>query len=301
MALNIGSKIYRNMQEQVAENGKDILKIYQILDGLNVQDNVITIDSFPYTLTEEELKVVNQPVAFIIYNNNLYIKKEENSGILYFDIVFSVSQSTVLSFSTYEISITKASGYATISINNYETYNTTQIDTKLADKANLTYVNSQLALKASLAGANFTGGISAPEIIENMSGYSITQKTIENMEINPIYGGIVKNGNKLTCIYFAKITRRDTASYGSICSFNIPAEVANKLYPTQLGVVVNSLGPKVVGAYSSQNSKVDLNSIAIKGTNSFELFLYGLASLVVDTEYQIRYEVTFLLSDNLAS
>ena len=54
--LNIGSKIYRNLPEQVAENMKQIGKIWEKLDGLDVYDNVIIIEDLD-PLTPEQLEI----------------------------------------------------------------------------------------------------------------------------------------------------------------------------------------------------------------------------------------------------
>ena len=53
-----------------------------------------------------------------------------------------------------------------------------------------------------------TGNITAPSIIENMSGYSMTvSDTTTNVTLTNIYSSMVKNGNKLTIVFFCKIKR----------------------------------------------------------------------------------------------
>ena len=43
--LSIGNKKYRNLQEQVSFNSEQIDKIFETLDGLNVQDNVVYVSN----------------------------------------------------------------------------------------------------------------------------------------------------------------------------------------------------------------------------------------------------------------
>ena len=148
---------------------------------------------------------------------------------------------------------------------------------------------------------NISGNLTADSIIENMSGYSFSPRTLANVNITNVYCGIVKNGNKLTVVQFFKIERTGSASYGAVGEFNIPSEVANKLYPTQIGVVTNALSSKIVSFFKDPQTTVELKTIVIKGTNLFQNFLYGLGNLELNVEYQCRLETTFLLSDNLAS
>lgn len=148
---------------------------------------------------------------------------------------------------------------------------------------------------------NFEKAITSPSIVEDMEGYSFSKNTIENATMNVIYAGVVKNGNKLTFALLIEFTRTGTLSFGDIGTFSIPSSVASKLYPAPLTPLNDSLGAKVVNFYASYNTKVAIDSVAIKGTNSIYFRIYGLSSLTQDTKYQARIEVTFLLSDNLAN
>ena len=122
----------------------------------------------------------------------------------------------------------------------------------------------------------------------------ITQQTI--------YAGVCKNGNKLTFVHFLKIQRASGgATYGSIDFFGIPAAIAAKIYPTPLGGVTDVIAAFKAYAYSDTQNSVALNALARKGANGILFFLYGMNQLTDDTEYQIRFELTLLLSENLAA
>lgn len=161
-------------------------------------------------------------------------------------------------------------------------------------------------LKTDTLDTSSASEISAQKpVVEVMNGYSvsITQKT--GITNTPIYVSAVKNGNKLTLVYFASIIRTSAISgFTLLCNFYIPSSVGTKLSPTtiasnpfidyrKIGVVNKSTGAFVdlgLGFYKSSNTQI--NILAISGT---------LDALALNTEYLIRYETTFLLSENLAS
>lgn len=164
-------------------------------------------------------------------------------------------------------------------------------------------VDGNLTASGTIDGASVTGD----EIVEKMSGYSFYQEAKEGITLNPVYCGVVKNGNKLTFVIFGKATRtgdvaNDFAPFGF---FIIPDIVANKLYPTPLGSQTNAILSKTIQLFSSTNSKVDCNIVVNKVTypsqNRVQTYVYGMSNLTLNTEYQYRIEMTFLLSNNLAS
>ena len=291
-----------SMPQQVQKNKDDIAEIKVVIDGLDSLDNVIIVPDISHIMTAEELKSVKQPVCFIVYDNHIYIKKKEESGNAYFDIVFSIIATTVISFQSSEIEVNLSNGALGIVNSNVSTYSNTKVDELLALKTSYTYVDTELAKKASLTGANFTGAITAPSIVENMSSlYRFVPASITGFTITNVYCGAVKNGNKLTFVQFFKITRTGDTNYGTLGSFQLPADVAAKLYPTPLGVVDTALASQVISFFSDPQTCVDIKTITRKGTNSIENFGYGLTALTLNTEYQARIETTFLLSDPLNS
>lgn len=296
----IDGKAHRNMPEQVAKNQEDIKKIFQILDGLNIQDNVVVIDDITVPLTLTELEIINREVAFLVYNDQLFIKKNQDASTAYFDVVFSISGSSVITFTAKEIQVTLSNGGLNLITSTFYSYSKDEMDTLLGAKASISYVDTALLAKANLNGANFTGAITAPSIIENMSGYSFTKKSSDtDKTLTYLYAGVCKNGNKVTFVVFVKVTRLQTITVNSIPlgTFSIPSSVADKLYPYQ-GNWLNTL--KVYGA-NTYVSGVEIPCLITKGTNAISIQLNGVnTAMTAETEYLIRVEQTFLLSDNLA-
>ena len=156
---------------------------------------------------------------------------------------------------------------------------------------------------------NIAGNFTADSIIENMTGYSFTDTGSDaTITITPVYAGVVKNGNKLTFVYAFKATRLDTiTSYAGsrrVGNFSYPYEVAQKLYPafsaTGFGDVY---GAKKVTAIKIADITANVDLFAMLGAwsiTSNALTLLNLNDLALNEEYYIRFEDTFLLSDNLA-
>ena len=235
MPLNIGDKTYRNMQEQVAYNSEQIKKIFETLDGLNVQDNVIVVPDMSYILSQEELEIVNKEVAFIVYNNQLYIKKTQSASSAYFDIVFTITSGAAITFNSKEIEVTLSNGALGLTTLTESTYSTTQIDNKVSPKADKTYVDAQLALKADLAGADFTGAVTAPTFEQSQANWSANVSvtpSITNGIFALIYGRFEVINNVLYYVFLYKITASggNVASGNFSNSFSFPAEIASKIY-----------------------------------------------------------------------
>lgn len=150
------------------------------------------------------------------------------------------------------------------------------------------------------------GTITGDEIVENMAGYSYYHSVQDGITLNPIYCGVVKNGNKLTLVIFGKAQRTgDIANnFAEFGVFIIPKTVADKIYPTPLGNQTNAVLSKTIQLFSAPNSKIDCNVIVNKylssNQNKLQVYMYGMSNLALNTEYQYRIEMTFLLSDNLA-
>ena len=150
------------------------------------------------------------------------------------------------------------------------------------------------------------GTINGNEIVEKMSGYSYVQTSKDGITLNTVYCGAVKNGNKLTLVIFGKAQRTgDVANdFAEVGFFTIPKAVADKIYPTPLGNQTNAVLSKTIQLFSGSNSKIDCNMIVNKfsytNQNAIKVYMYGMSNLTLNTEYQYRIEMTFLLSDNLA-
>ena len=291
-------KVCRSLPEQVAENAKNIKIILEILDGLNIQNNLVVIADISQILTRSELDIVERPVAFLYYGDQLYIKKNEVGGSAFFDVIFSISGSTVISFASKEIEVNLSTGALSLTTSTVSTYSKSELDTLLSAKSDITYVDAQLAGKADLSGANFTGDITANSIIENMSGYSISLGTNANYTYEKIYCGVVKNGNKLTIVLAINFTKDDAsaASNPTLAIINLPSGVASKLFNTNIGGY-NLLDVKENFLWSSINSNVSAKMWMSKESNSIRCAFTSTGNMVVGTKYYVRYETTFLLSD----
>lgn len=301
--LEIGSKKYRNLQEQVGYNTDQIEKILEVLDGLNIQDNVIAIADLSHILTQDELEIVNRAVAFIVYNDQLFIKRDQDATNAYFDVIFSISGTSVISFNSDEIQVNLTTGALTLVSNTTQTYSKTELDTLLGAKASVSYVDTQLALKANLSGADFTGAITAPSIIENMSGYTFAPDEVTGLTYEQIYAGIVKNGNKLTFVQAVNITRTASQSGVSklISHFIVPNSVANKLYSTTIAGY-SVLAFMQIYAIKTDASFVPIKIYVDKYGNKLNINLQGstIDDLPLNSKVYLRIETTFLLSENLA-
>ena len=292
-----------SLPQQVQKNKEDIEDIRNIIDGLDVEDNVVVVNNISQILTAEELEAIKQPVAFIVYNNHLYLKGKATSTTAYFDIVFSITFSTAITFESSEIQVQLSNGALSIVNNTVSTYSATQIDIQLGLKADKTYVDSNFA---KLSGANFTGEITSPSIVETMSGYSFL-KADSNAErlINYIYAGICKNGNKLTFVINAETTRLASITSDNIVlgRFVVPVSVGNLLFPSTTIGLSNVLKLGRIYAGSSFYQGIEIPYVIYKtSSNTIEVRLYSPnSSMDLNTLYNLRLEATFLLNDNLAS
>lgn len=145
------------------------------------------------------------------------------------------------------------------------------------------------------------GNFTANSIIENMNGYTISNIA---SEINLIYGGACKNGNKITFVLFGDLYAETLPSTGfwHICNFTIPTEIGQKLYPYSQSGFDNLLNKTIVNLSTGVgvNANVNVSCIVQKYNNNTITFFMYSNNVQQATHYIFRYEVTFLLSDNLA-
>lgn len=154
---------------------------------------------------------------------------------------------------------------------------------------------------------NIAGNFTADSIIENMVDY-VFLPTAEQAGLTRefIYAGIVKNGNKLTLVVALNLTRTGTAGSNQVNLgvFGIPSAVGSRIYSTNIG-----------GETWASSQKIDLVK-DINGTNpegvvkisagATALSVYLRVAdinntLTLNDKHYVRAEVTFLLSNNLAS
>lgn len=243
-------RIVYNLPEQVAKNAADIKKIAAILDGLNIQDNLVAIADISQNLTSAELDIVEKPVAFLYYSDQLYIKRNEVGGSAYFDVIFSITGSTVISFTSKQIEVVLSTGGLVLTTSTYSTYSKTELDTQLGLKAATTYVDAQLALKANLSGADFTGNITAPKISQstpnnslNVYVYSGTgwNLTTRYQKFEVINGVLYFISN----LIIENATASPATASSSLCSgtvSSIPAEISDNVYDINNDKVSDAIG-----------------------------------------------------------
>ena len=141
-------------------------------------------------------------------------------------------------------------------------------------------------------------------IVEKMTGYSFTTPSPTGYTLDVKYAGMVKNGNKLTLSLALEITK--TAEDGDYSpqmgTFNVPLTIADLLIPSNIGGY--SFIDNRTGLYfEDHGTYVSAPIYMQKGlAGALQLQAYALRSiLTINTPYFFRYEVTFLLSENLAA
>lgn len=146
---------------------------------------------------------------------------------------------------------------------------------------------------------NIAGNFTADSIIENMSGYTFYPASNANATYEYIYAGVCKNGNKVTFVIYAKVTRTGDVLAGALQlgGFKFPLDVYNKLYPA----VSNYLSFINAVFAVDDSTKVNLNGIVFKSGDGPSVTCYLANTLTLNTPYYVRIEETFLLSENLAS
>lgn len=165
------------------------------------------------------------------------------------------------------------------------------------DKQSYDSVNAKLVITGD---ENVTGSLTADEIVENMEGYFFTKDSTMANDFSYTYVGAVKNGNKLTITIFGKLTASKSDYVGQLFGgFNVPQAVADKLYPFNITGATDVLSQFRASLYSSWDTFISADCLIQKYDKVVTCKLYA-TNLVIGTEYAIRIEQTFLLSDNLA-
>lgn len=303
MSLDIDNKVYRNIQEQVAYNSTNIKKIADYIDGLDVQDSVIVLESLS-PLNSEQMKVAEQPLAFIVYDEAVYLKTKEDAAYYYFEKMLKMELGTYVTLSSAVIQVTKLNGATGITASSVVTYAKGQIDTLLAGKVDtatlasystLSYVNTELAKKADLTGASFSGPITSPSIIQTMTGFEFSEQVNENVTITLAYASISQNGNKITMVIAGSFTSTAGKTRINIGSFKVPNAVYNNLFPILSTII--QMGSILLNTDEANQTQYPCNVIKDSG-NYVRVQIRPAAAITAGT-YYFRYEGTFLLSENM--
>lgn len=162
-----------------------------------------------------------------------------------------------------------------------------------------------LGISKTEDGLNVDGELTADEIVENMEGYSASLIGDSALTIEPLYTGVVKNGNKLTFAVSANVTRTAYAGVRSFFSFAVPKEVNDLLVPFE----GNVFDVKAVDFYYdfgsdfSATKKVTSFASMTKGTgdNPAIFMRVNFDGLTNNVKYFVRIECTYLLGENLVT
>lgn len=151
------------------------------------------------------------------------------------------------------------------------------------------------------------GNITGDSIIENMEGYSAAYNSLNTWSITNVYTSAVKNGNKLTLVAACTLRSLSATPDGefTLVDFTIPESVANKLYNTNIGGVNLLLNGRTIITFSDSYGNIgSIQYYAAKPTSTKVRFaLKNAFNLTFDenTNFYIRLEATFLLSDDIVS
>ena len=160
-------------------------------------------------------------------------------------------------------------------------------------------------LDISVGSLDADGLVTGAEIVEKMSGYSFTKNTA--LTWSPIYVGAVKTGNKLTFVVFGTYTYATGDSAQLMGTIKIPDSVGNKLYPFSYGGENTYLHKGELPLFNTANAyeKPKIASFDVQKSSNTTLYLnfrnLNDSSLEDTKTYLFRVEITFLLSDSLAS
>lgn len=149
---------------------------------------------------------------------------------------------------------------------------------------------------------NIDGNLTANSIIENMSGYGYAPITKENATITYTYVGVVKNGNKITfaCSGFFSRSGNLTGGNCPLIKFTMPDSIGAKLYPSNIDGANGLAFMQLYLAKSYSTGLVKPLMVIKDSDHEISPTLYALSDTEVGTPYLFRFEITFLLSDNLA-
>ena len=157
-------------------------------------------------------------------------------------------------------------------------------------------------IASNLLDSGKVASIKADSIIENMEGYSFEKADFTGLPISATYKyvGAVKNGNKLTLALTLVLTRTDSVtSTQQLGSFIIPEKIYDKLVP----LYSQNLAIKKININANSYTGVDLFFSLNKASgNKLSLAVdnTGMNNMTANTSYYLRYEITFLLGENLA-
>ena len=157
------------------------------------------------------------------------------------------------------------------------------------DEVNGTEISGALSVSGTIEGG---------EILETMSGYSMSVYDVNPSKgtFTPIYSSIVKTGNKLTIVACGTFNRADENTGSSyIFNITIPQEIGAKLYPFEDTTLYAEITTAFNGLYGQKSALIYI----IKNSNTSLNIALNYGQLTASTDYYVRAEATFLLSENM--
>lgn len=153
MAIQLpNNKISRTLPEQVGFNSAKIEEIIKWINDSGLMNKVLNLSDPSGTLTEAQYEIADLSPSFIVYGGKVFVKSlEDSDNIDFFKVGTDMSGSDSMIASVERVRVvkaTKAYQYAVVQL--FESYNKTQLDSLLSEKASLT-------------GATFTGVVNAPK------------------------------------------------------------------------------------------------------------------------------------------
>lgn len=139
-------------------------------------------------------------------------------------------------------------------------------------------------------------------VIEVMTGYSYQGGTSDH--VNLAYLGISKNGNKLSMVFAGQILGGEDGIAANtrlqIGIVGVPYSIGTKLVPIQEGTSYVDMKHLYIG--TEYFLEAEARFYLIKSSNSIFYSAFNLRNaLEASAVRAFRYEITFLLSDNLAA
>lgn len=307
--LSIGNKTFMNLQEAVGwlleNNALPFQSTANYAGGVEIAMSTLINPSPAKVRVGSLIFFADSKVATVIgLTSNSFIVSEEYNSLV--DDITYVSNVEI-----------DASGHLICTLSNGDTIDAgliKQVTGFAIDGSQHLIVSyndgTSTDLGAIFSGnVNIAGNFTANSIIENMTGYSVSNIVNDQNAVTLAYVGIVKNGNKITFVVAGKVNKPTGSSWTDYTrllkmQFNIPSAVGSKIYPIGAGGSANLVDAKLsLADYNFLNKKNLNHTLAKFGDTILTYEMYYVASDALDEEkdYGFRYEVTFLLSDNLAS
>lgn len=170
-------------------------------------------------------------------------------------------------------------------------------------------INGDIAATGDILGKIPVLTCSASEIVaqkpvvEDMTGYEYYTEVQAGWTKELVYAGAVKNGNKLTLVAAVNVTKTDAGATGYclLGNFVVPASVGSKLFPADIGGY-GVLDLKYISIAYDLYDVIQAKVYTEKPSSTIlAMYLIGSDISALNKKYYIRYEATFLLSDNLGA